>query len=121
MGGGASAPRQPLQSLSADSIRELVESLGPKFADIGEQLQENGYDGAILADASDEDLDELFGELEVPKLKQKVLRKKLTWLKEGISTASLDERPAAPAMGLAGEELLGDWTIRTQWQVLFPK
>ena len=94
MGAGASAPRQPLQSLSADSIKELVESLGPKFADIGEQLQENGYDGAILADASDEDLDELFAELEVPKLKQKVLRKKLTWLKEGISTASLDERPA---------------------------
>ena len=70
MGAGASAPRQPLQSLSADSIKELVESLGPKFADIGEQLQENGYDGAILADASDEDLDELFAELEVPKLKQ---------------------------------------------------
>ena len=22
---------------------------------------------------------------------------------------------------VAGEELLGDWTIRTQWQVLFPK
>ena len=22
---------------------------------------------------------------------------------------------------LAGEELLGDWTIRTQWQVLFPR
>ena len=21
---------------------------------------------------------------------------------------------------LAGEELLGDWTVRTQWQVLFP-
>ena len=21
---------------------------------------------------------------------------------------------------VAGEELLGDWTIRTQWQVLFP-
>mgnify|MGYP001344240287 CR=1 FL=1 len=95
MGAGASAPRQPLQSLSADSIKELVESLGPKFADIGEQLQENGYDGAILADASDEDLDELFDELEVPKLKQKVLRKKLAWLKEGISTASLDEHPAA--------------------------
>ena len=105
MGAGASAPRQPLQSLSADSIKELVESLGPKFADIGEQLQENGYDGAILADASDEDLDELFDELEVPKLKQKVLRKKLTWLKEGISTASLDERPAdGPPTAAAPEE-----------------
>ena len=22
---------------------------------------------------------------------------------------------------VAGEELLGDWTIRTQWQVLFPQ
>ena len=22
---------------------------------------------------------------------------------------------------VAGEELLGDWTIRTQWQVLFPR
>ena len=22
---------------------------------------------------------------------------------------------------VAGEELLGDWVIRTQWQVLFPK
>ena len=22
---------------------------------------------------------------------------------------------------VAGEELLGDWTIRTQWQFLFPK
>ena len=93
-----------MQSLSADSIRELVESLGPKFADIGEQLQENGYDGAILADASDEDLDELFGELEVPKLKQKVLRKKLTWLKEGISTASLDERPAEGPPAAAAPE-----------------
>ena len=22
---------------------------------------------------------------------------------------------------VAGEELLGDWTIRTQWKVLFPR
>ena len=94
MGGGASAPRQPLESLSADNLRELVEGLGPKYADIAKQLQENGYDGAILADASDEDLDELFAELSVSKLQQKVLRKKLVGSKKGISTASLDERPA---------------------------
>ena len=94
MGGGASAPRQPLESLSADNLRELVEGLGPKYADIAKQLQENGYDGEVLADASDEDLDELFAELSVSKLQQKVLRKKLVGLKEGISTASLDERPA---------------------------
>ena len=99
MGGGASAPRQPLESLSADNLRELVEGLGPKYADIAKQLQENGYDGEVLADASDEDLDELFGELSVSKLQQKVLRNKLR--------KSLDERPAAPAVGLAGEGLLG--------------
>ena len=97
MGGGASAPRQPLESLSADNLRELVEGLGPKYADIAKQLQENGYDGEVLADASDEDLDELFAELSVSKLQQKVLRKKLVGLKEGISTASLDERPAEGA------------------------
>ena len=95
MGGGASAPRQPLESLSADNLRELVEGLGPKYADIAKQLQENGYDGEVLADASDDDLDELFAELSVSKLQQKVLRKKLVGLKEGISTASLDEHPAA--------------------------
>ena len=94
MGAGASAPRQPLESLSADNLRELVEGLGPKYADIAKQLQENGYDGEVLADASDDDLDELFAELSVSKLQQKVLRKKLVGLKEGISTASLDERPA---------------------------
>ena len=99
MGAAASAPRQPLRSLSADGVRELVESLGPKFADLAKQLQENGYDGEVLADASDEDLDELFGELSVSKLQQKVLRNKLR--------KSLDERPAAPAVGLAGEGLLG--------------
>ena len=77
MGGGASAPRQPLESLSADNLRELVEGLGPKYADIAKQLQENGYDGEVLADASDDDLDELFAELSVSKLQQKVLRKKL--------------------------------------------
>ena len=49
MGGGASAPRQPLESLSADNLRELVEGLGPKYADIAKQLQENGYDGEVLA------------------------------------------------------------------------
>ena len=27
----------------------------------------------------------------------------------------------AVKLTVAGEELLGDWTIRTQWQVLFPK
>ena len=97
MGGGASAPRQPLESLSADNLRELVEGLGPKYADIAQQLQENGYDGEVLADASDDDLDELFAELSVSKLQQKVLRKKLVGLKEGISTASLDERPAEGA------------------------
>ena len=97
MGGGASAPRQPLESLSADNLRELVEGLGPKYADIAKQLQENGYDGEVLADASDDDLDELFAELSVSKLQQKVLRKKLVGLKEGISTASLDERPAEGA------------------------
>ena len=99
MGAAASAPRQPLRSLSADGVRELVESLGPKFADLAKQLQENGYDGEVLADASDEDLDELFGELSVSKLQQKVLRNKLR--------KSLDEKPAAPAVGLAGEGLLG--------------
>ena len=99
MGAAASAPRQPLRSLSADGVCELVESLGPKFADLAKQLQENGYDGEVLADASDEDLDELFGELSVSKLQQKVLRNKLR--------KSLDERPAAPAVGLAGEGLLG--------------
>jgi hypothetical protein len=92
MGGGASAPRQPLQSLSAESVRELVEGLGPKFVDIAQQLEENGYDGEILAEASDADLAELFEELEVPKLKQKVLRKKLEGLKE--RSGSLDEGPA---------------------------
>ena len=99
MGGGASAPRQPLESLSADNLRELVEGLGPKYADIAKQLQENGYDGEVLADASDEDLDELFGELSVSKLQQKVLRNKLR--------KSLDERPAAAAVDMAGEGLLG--------------
>jgi hypothetical protein len=92
MGGGASAPRQPLQSLSAESVRELVEGLGPKFADIAQQLEENGYDGEILVEASGADLAELFEELEVPKLKQKVLRKKLEGLKE--RSGSLDEGPA---------------------------
>ena len=101
MGAAASAPRQPLRELSADGVRELVESLGPKFVDLAKQLQENGYDGEVLADASDEDLDELFGELSVSKLQQKVLRNKLR--------KSLDERPAAPAVGLAGE---GCWASR---------
>ena len=90
MGAAASAPRQPLRSLSADGVRELVESLGPKFADLAKQLQENGYDGEVLADASDDDLDELFGELSVSKLQQKVLRNKLR--------KSLDERPVSSAI-----------------------
>ena len=99
MGAAASAPRQPLRELSADGVRELVESLGPKFADLAQQLQENGYDGEVLADASDEDLDELFGELSVSKLQQKVLRNKLR--------KSLDDRPVPAGVGLAGEGLLG--------------
>ena len=77
----------------------MVESLGPKFVDLAKQLQENGYDGEVLADASDEDLDELFGELSVSKLQQKVLRNKLR--------KSLDDRPVPAGVGLAGEGLLG--------------
>ncbi len=34
---------------------------------------------------------------------------------------SLEGYYNAVKLTVAGQELLGDWTIRTQWQVLFPR
>ena len=73
MGGGASTARQPLHALSADGVLELVEGIGPSYSDLAKQLHELGYDGEFLAKASEDDLTEIFDELEVPKLKQCVM------------------------------------------------
>ena len=90
MGGGASTGRQPLHALSADGVLELFEGLGPSYSDLAKQLHELGYDGEFLAKASEDDLTEIFDELEVPKLKQKLLRRKLDSLK--VATPSTGGR-----------------------------
>ena len=90
MGGGASTARQPLHALSADGVLELVEGIGPSYSDLAKQLHELGYDGEFLAKASEDDLTEIFDELEVPKLKQKLLRRKLDGLK--VATPSTGGR-----------------------------
>jgi len=81
MGGGASAARQPLQGLSADGVKEVIEGIGPSYSDLAKQLHELGYDGEMLAEASEDDLIEIFDELKVSKVRQKVLRRKLDKLK----------------------------------------
>ena len=65
MGGGASAARQPLQGLSADGVKEVIEGIGPSYSDLAKQLHELGYDGEMLAEASEDDLIEIFDELKV--------------------------------------------------------
>ena len=74
MGAGASTPRQPLHKLSADNIRDLVEGVGPSYANLAKDLHENGFDGDYLASASDEEIATLFDDLAVPKLKQRLRR-----------------------------------------------
>ena len=81
MGGGASAARQPLQGLGADGVKEVIEGIGPSYSDLAKQLHELGYDGEMLAEASEDDLIEIFDELKVSKVRQKVLRRKLDKLK----------------------------------------
>ena len=39
---------------SLDGVRGSSSLLGPKFVDLASNAQENGYDGEVLADASDE-------------------------------------------------------------------
>ena len=80
MGGGASSMQHRLHKLSADSVQQLVEGIGPSFVEIAKQLRENGLDGEYLESASDEDLNEIFDELKVPKMKRKLLRQKLAKL-----------------------------------------
>ena len=93
MGGGASSMQHRLHKLSADSVQQLVEGIGPSFVEIAKQLRENGLDGEYLESASDEDLKEIFDDLKVPKIKQKLLRQKLAKLKDVTSsTGSLDTR-----------------------------
>ena len=82
MGGGASSMQHRLHKLSADSVQQLVEGIGPSFVEIAKQLRENGLDGEYLESASDEDLVEIFDDLKVPKIKQKLLRRKLAKLKD---------------------------------------
>lgn len=94
MGGGASAAR-PLQALSADGVKELAAGIGPSYSDLAKQLHELGHDGEDLAEASSDDLIEIFDELEVPKFKQKLLRRKLDKLKG--ATLSTGGRPTAAA------------------------
>jgi len=65
MGGGASAARQPLQGLGADGVKEVIEGIGPSYSDLAKQLHELGYDGDMLAEASEDDLIEIFDELKV--------------------------------------------------------
>ena len=55
MGGGASSMQHRLHKLSADSVQQLVEGIGPSFVEIAKQLRENGLDGEYLESASDED------------------------------------------------------------------
>ena len=103
MGGGASTGRQPLHALSADGVLELVEGIGPSYSDLAKQLHELGYDGEFLAKASEDDLTEIFDELEVPKLKQKLLRRKLDGLK--VATPSTGGRTTDGASGTAAPQL----------------
>ena len=100
MGGGASSMQHRLHKLSADSVQQLVEGIGPSFVDIAKQLRENGLDGEYLESASDEDLKEIFDDLKVPKIKQKLLRQKLAKLKDVTSsTGSLDTRTDGSGRG----------------------
>ena len=78
MGGGAS---KPLRMRRAESVRHYVEDLGSAYSDFAKKLHENGYDGDVLASMSEDELAELFDELEVPKPQRIVLRKKLSGLK----------------------------------------
>ena len=104
MGGGASTARQPLHALSADGVLELVEGIGPSYSDLAKQLHELGYDGEFLAKASEDDLTEIFDELEVPKLKQKLLRRKLDSLK--VATPSTGGRTTDGRGSAAGASQL---------------
>ena len=106
MGGGASSMQHWLHKLNADSVQQLVEGIGPLFVDIAKQLHENGFDGEYLESASDEDLVEIFDELKVPKLKQKLLRQKLAKLKDVTSsTGSLDTRTDGSGRGMGSSTL----------------
>ena len=78
MGGGAS---KPLRMRRAESVRHYVEDLGSAYSDFAKKLHENGYDGDVLASMSEDELAELFDELEVPKPQRIVLRRKLSGLK----------------------------------------
>ena len=106
MGGGASSMQHRLHKLSADSVQQLVEGIGPSFVEIAKQLRENGLDGEYLESASDEDLVEIFDELKVPKIKQKLLRQKLAKLKDVTSsTGSLDTRTDGSGRGMGSSTL----------------
>ena len=102
MGGGVSTP-QPLHKLGVDSVKDLVEGLGPTFFDLAKQLHENGVDGDYLASASDAALAEICDELAIPKLKQKVLRRKLDALK--VATPSTGVRTTDGASGTGAPQL----------------
>ena len=107
MGGGASSMQHRLHKLSADSVQQLVEGIGPSFVEIAKQLRENGLDGEYLESASDEDLKEIFDDLKVPKIKQKLLRQKLAKLKDVTSsTGSLDTRTDGGDGGAGGAHLV---------------
>lgn len=106
MGCGASSMQHRLHKFSADSVQQLVEGIGPSFMDIAKQLHENGFDGEYLESASDEDLVDIFDELKVPKLKQKLLRQKLAKLKDFTSsTGSLDTRTDGSGRGMGSSTL----------------
>ncbi|CAH0363911.1 unnamed protein product [Pelagomonas calceolata] len=106
MGGGASSMQHRLHKLSADSVQQLVEGIGPSFVEIAKQLRENGLDGEYLESASDEDLKEIFDDLKVPKIKQKLLRQKLAKLKDVTSsTGSLDTRTDGSGRGMGSSTL----------------
>jgi vacuolar protein 8 len=115
MGGGASSMQHRLHKLSADSVQQLVESIGPSFVDIAKQLRESGFDGEFLDRASDEDLNEIFDELKVPKMKRKLLRQKLAKLKEVTSsTGSLGTRTMDSGDGGRAGSLSTLWPIVPQ-------
>ena len=106
MGGGASSMQHRLHKLSADSVQQLVEGIGPSFVEIAKQFRENGLDGEYLESASDEDLKEIFDDLKVPKIKQKLLRQKLAKLKDVTSsTGSLDTRTDGSGRGMGSSTL----------------
>ena len=63
--------------MTTNDVCEIIKNTGNDYADLAENLRNNGYNGQIINKLSDDDLNVIFEELKVTKVQQICLRKKI--------------------------------------------